>query len=534
MFLRKSKRILALLLSIILIICTSACGDATTDVLSSEPSSSDNSISSTPSSNNSSAPTSTTSSSTTSSSTSSGNPNPDLPNPPSAKEYLALDKEISLPIEINHNLRYNDGAVGETITPVEDSSWSCASFSVSNNNTYTVSFYSAHKADVPYIYLCDEKDIIKEIFTATSASAKNDITFTVDDKSVSKVYVRSLNNSTGSIKVMQTVDVNSNVDMNLLKQLKVNIVTPYKYSAWPMLGVAKGRLVCLYTVADQHSSTESSLYMKTSSTNGITWTEGKEIFTDKTGVKGITGTGTDSKGNMLIWYRNGKPGAWQTTHELYKTNGDVVVQVSVPNFALRGGHIGNIFSVEGKGLFAFYNTYGDTRSWGILKSADDGVTWEQIPIETNVSKAECPVEIDGVYLGDGKILALGRKDSSEGTIAMFQIESSDFGNTWTKEYTNITDSLGSSPSLIFDSKTGQLSLYFFARTSGQLKRREVNVKDVWGSPLNWSESKILVSESARGQDTGNVKTVSIDGLHIATYYAGNATTTGVYGVIIKD
>ena len=439
-----------------------------------------------------------------------------------------------MPIEIKHNLRYDDGAVGETITTVEDSSWSCASFNVSNKNTYIVSFYSAHKADVPYIYLCDENDSIKKIITANTASTKNDITFTIDDKSVSKVCVRSLNNSTGSIKVMQTVDVNSNIDMNLLKQLKVNIVTPNKYSAWPMLGIAKGKLVCLYTVADQHSATESGIFMKSSSANGTTWSEGKEIFTDKTGVKGITGTGNDSKGNMLIWYRNGKPGAWQTTHELYKTNGDKVVLVSLPNFALRGGHIGNIFSVPGKGLFAFYNTYGNTRSWGILTSTDDGVTWKQTPIETDVPKAECPVEIDGIYIDDGKILALGRKDANEGTIAMFQIQSSDFGKTWTKKYTNITDALGSSPSIIYDLKSGKISLYFFARTTGQLKRREVNYKDVWNAPQKWSDSEILVSETARGQDTGNVKTVAINGLHIATYYAGTPTTTGVYGVIIKQ
>ena len=99
---------------------------------------------------------------------------------------------------------------------------------------------------------------------------------------------------------------------------------------------------------------------------------------------------------------------------------------------------------------------------------------------------------------------------------------------------NISDALGSSPSMILDSNSGQISLYFFARTSGQLKRREVNYKDVWSNPKNWSNSEILESESARGQDTGNVKTVAINGLHIATYYAGNSSTTGIYGVIIKN
>ena len=320
--------------------------------------------------------------------------------------------------------------------------------------------------------------------------------------------------------------------MNTMEQLKFEIVTPYMYSAWPMIGVAGNKLVCLYTVADQHSATTAGLYMKTSTTNGLTWTEGKEIFTDKTGVKGITGVGQDSNGNMLIWYRNGSPGAWNTTHELYKTDGRIVTQVSVPDFALRGGHIGNIFSVEDD-LFCFYNTYGNNRDWGLLKSSDDGITWEQIPIEVDVPKAECPVEIEGVYLGEGNILVLGRKDSNEGTIAMFQIQSSDYGKTWTKEYTNITDAVGSSPSMILDKESGEVTLYFFARSSGQLKRRVVNASDVWDNPLNWSASEVLISEPYKGQDTGNVKSVVKDGLHYCTYYAGTSTTTGVYGVVIN-
>ena len=327
------------------------------------------------------------------------------------------------------------------------------------------------------------------------------------------------------------VEDGENFDINALKRLKVSVVTPDRYSAWPMLGKVRDKLVCLYTVADQHSATEAGIYMKSSTTNGLSWTARKEVFTDKTGVKGITGTGNDSEGNLLLWYRDGSPGAWQTTHELYKTDGYSMVLVSKPDFPLRGSHIGNIISVDGK-LFAFYNTYGNTRSWGLLKSSDDGVTWEQIPIEEDVIKAECPVEIDAVYLGDGKILALGRKDSDEGTVAMFQIQSSDYGETWSKTYTNITDALGSSPSMIIDSD--KISLYFFARTSGQLKRRVVNYQDVWDNSLNWNNSEILESEKANGQDTGNVKTVAVNGIHFATYYAGSSTTTGIYGIIINE
>jgi len=343
-------------------------------------------------------------------------------------------------------------------------------------------------------------------------------------------------NSTHDEKEYSAVrgDITLPIDMDTFKQLKVNIATPDRYTAWPMLAVSKGKLVCVYTVADQHNSTESKLYMKSSSSNGFAWTAPKEVFTEKTGVKGITGTGNDSKGNMLLWYRDRNPNTWATKHELYRLDGTEMTQISTPDFLFPGGaHIGNIFSMENN-LFCFYNTYGNTRSWGLLKSTDDGLNWEQIPIEENLPKAECPVEIEGVYFGNGKILLLGRKDANEGTVAMFQMQSSDYGKTWSKAYTNITDALGSSPSMILDSNANKISLYYFARTTGQLKCRVVTSSDVWNNPQNWSNSEILESESARGQDTGNVKTVSLNGLHIATYYAGSSTTTGIYGVIIKD
>lgn len=314
---------------------------------------------------------------------------------------------------------------------------------------------------------------------------------------------------------------------------KVCIVSPKQYSAWPQIGSVGDMLLCIYTVADRHSATEARLYMKRSH-NGTQWTVPEEIFTEKSGVRGVTGLGNDSFGNLLLWFRDGSPGVLQTTLALHKIDCHGISEVCKLDFALGGGHIGNIFKVEGVGLFAFYNTYGLKRSWGVLKSCDDGRTWQQMQIEAGVDKPECPVEIDGVYIGGGRILALGRKDSGEGNIAMFQICSSDFGKTWTKTYTNITDSLGSSPGLIFDSHAGKLFLYYLQRGTGELKRRVTDPAAVWTSPLRWSPPEILLAESARGEDTGNVKVMPLDNAHLAVYYAGTSETTGVFGAIIKD
>ena len=302
-----------------------------------------------------------------------------------------------------------------------------------------------------------------------------------------------------------------------------------------MIGYARGRVICIYTLADRHWPAEATLFMKTSVNDGLTWSEPKEILSEKESVyKGITGFGYNNEGEMLLWYRDGCPGKAWVTHALYKTDGDSVTLVSAPDIALRGGHIGNIFRIPEQGLFCFYNTYGKLRSWGMLKSTDEGLSWEQIPIEENLSMADCPVEIECACATGSKILLLGRKDTEEGTVAMFQMQSDDYGKTWSKEYTNIADAYGNSPSVIFDGKTGKIDLYYFVRFAGELKHRTVSFADVWDAPQNWSEAELLVCEPYRGWDTGNVKTVAVGRKHICAYYAGTPTTTGVYGVIVHD
>ena len=443
-------------------------------------------------------------------------------------EISAIGDTLKIPVQVVSGFHYGDKTAGETLVPIKDAAWCGGYFNAAVGNTYKITFRSAWKTAIPYIFLCDGANTIKQVINSEKASATNEITFTVTDETVVKVYIRSQSTDPSKITVTQMIDINSSIDTEMIEDMKFNIVTPNKYSAWPLIGSVNGKLVCLYTVADQHVPTETSLYMKTSSTGGLPWTEPIAIFTDKTTTrKGYTGVGNDSEGNLLIWYRGG-------SHELYKTDGKTFTQVYVSDLNLSSGaHIGNILTVPGQGLYAFYNTYGDERSWGVLKSVDDGLSWEKIPVEENIDKSECPAEIDGIYLGDGKILALGRKDASGGTSAMFQIQSSDYGATWTKEYTNITDAYGSSPSMRLSLQNGIISLYYLQRSSGQLKLRQSAYNDVWNAPLNWNPSEIIVSENATGIDTGNVKTIDINGMHLAIYYAGTSTETGVYGVFVN-
>lgn len=331
-------------------------------------------------------------------------------------------------------------------------------------------------------------------------------------------------------QVSSVVDI---LGTDMFKNKVITIAKPNKYSAWSMFGIVDDKLICIYTVADAHDSSNATIVYKTSK-NGVVWSIAKPVpFETQSDVMGVTGVGNDNNGNLLLWVRNGAPALRATTHELYKFDGATFSRISVPNFELRGGHIGDIISVPNVGLVAFYNTYINgniSRSWGMLKSTDNGLTWTQTPIETDLSKAECPVEIDAVYLGDGKILAMGRKDDYTGTMAMFQMQSTDNGNTWSKVYTNITDINASSPSILLDGENNELSLYYYDRGTGNCNLRRNAYTDVWDNPTNWN-TPTLVSKGATGQDAGNVKAVEFNGNQICTYYSGNSTDCGIYAVI---
>jgi hypothetical protein len=97
----------------------------------------------------------------------------------------------TLELEILNGYHYGDPVAGDTIQISENASWSCASFDAVYGKTYTVGFKSAWKATVPYIYFCNSSDVVVKMLNAEVASQRNEITFTVDDKTITKIYVRS-------------------------------------------------------------------------------------------------------------------------------------------------------------------------------------------------------------------------------------------------------------------------------------------------------------------------------------------------------
>lgn len=334
---------------------------------------------------------------------------------------------------------------------------------------------------------------------------------------VKDAYVSQLSNIINSIGLESFTD-------------KVNTVAdPTQYIAWPFVESVKGNLMCLYAKCVNHTDNASGAFYKTSP-NGIVWSAENTLINEGGERENVTGKGLDSNGNLLFWLRIGFPnGNGNVKFYLYKYDGKDFKIISEPTFGVLCEHIGDIFSVPGVGLMCFFNNYvSNNRSYGILKSSDNGVTWTQVVIESGLSYLTCPVEISGAYIGNSKILALGRKDAAEDPEYMFQLQSADKGENWTKEYTNIGDIWYSTPGVIYDSTLGNYTVYYYNREDGNLNVREALASAIWDNPTTWPESE-AIAQGVAGE--GNVNVTVFNGHHVVSYYTGTSSNTGIYCIL---
>ena len=171
-------------------------------------------------------------------------------------------------------------------------------------------------------------------------------------------------------------------------------------------------------------------------------------------------------------------------------------------------------------------------SWGILVSTDDGRTWEQRTIESNLPVKEWVTESSIVSLGNGRILLIGRCEQGLGT--QFQVTSTDGGKTWTKARTNIGDVRESTPSLIYDPKTGLVANYYYHRGARKLKRRVAKADFIFTHPDAWPEPEVLAEGfEPRIYDAGNVKATRLQGkTDCCAWYTGTQSNATVVVTVV--
>lgn len=475
------------------------------------------------------------------------------------------DKEIAVNTVGNIRLSYPVGTQ-INLTPESVDSYR---YAITECNEYDIFKINATGGENPRVWgFVDENNILLSVAAASTAGrAQTDLiiyapptakkliinsqTTAVGDcrslgnKKYERVLTHDIQNNTNRISVLedevseinlnevldQTDNIVTALGINTFRTKTVAISTPDKYKAWPFVGKVGDKAICVYSIGLAHEdNTTPDIYCKLSK-NGVIWSPEKKIIS--TSIRDtVTGKGYDDNGDFVFWVRKGSPGGENTVHDLYKTSDGYTFElVASPTFEKVPSHIGDIVNVPNVGMFAFWNDVkaAGSRSWGYVKSIDNGETWTQTVVETDLQIYECPMEMSPVYLGNGKILVMGRQESSS-SYGMFQIQSEDYGDTWEKGSTNITDIALSTPSVLYNNDT--LSLYYFQRGVGALRLRTALPETIWNNPTSWPDSSIIAHGTTSGQDTGNVNACQFGDIQIASFYSGDETNTGIYATII--
>ena len=315
------------------------------------------------------------------------------------------------------------------------------------------------------------------------------------------------------------------------------------YNSWSFVQTLGSRLVCVYSRGSAHTIDEPArgVYVRTSDDGGKTWSEENVVcnLPDCGGVP--SGKGFDQNGNMLLWIRHaGGNYPVRLRHELYESaDGIRFSRIAQPVLDPMPMQISDIIHVPGVGLMSlwFAGRYRDEagHSWGTLISSDNGRTWKQNTVESGLGYRDWPTEPSAVWLGDGKILAIGRCEAApKGSVrAQFQMESADSGKTWKRSRTNITDVTASTPSLIFDPSSGTVSQYYYQRNAGLLKCRTVSAESIWNNPLGRPEPRVVAEGSRESYHAGNVNAAAYRDQHCVTFYSGDPNHTAVLVKLIQ-
>ncbi len=327
--------------------------------------------------------------------------------------------------------------------------------------------------------------------------------------------------------------MDANVPFETCPGVRQSVVQgPPGYNSWPMVQALGDSLVCAYSRGSAHTIDEGArgVFARVSRDGGLSWSQEICVTNDPSAGEVTIGKGLDASGAMLLWVRRWSPDPALCGHDLYRTTDGVsFAKIATPDFSPMPMQVTDVFHVPGVGLMSlwFAGDYREERghSWGTLTSADNGRTWTQRTVEEDLAKADWPTEICAAPLGGGRILAIGRSETGG---PQFQLTSVDGGETWRRVRTNIADVCQSTPSLIFDPRTGLVANYHYERGARRMKRRVASVSEVFDHPMAWPDSDVLaIGHEERAHDAGNVNATSLGGLHCLATYTGTHCDTAV-------
>ena len=302
------------------------------------------------------------------------------------------------------------------------------------------------------------------------------------------------------------------------------------YNSWPMVQAIGNRLVCAYSRGWGHNIFEEGrgVYARFSDDFGRTWSKEVCVVNSRDHGECAIGKGLDGTGAMLLWVR--AFGKTDKHHELYRTSDGIhfekIIELKLGPTPVQ---ITDVFAVPGKGLMALWFAgafTGDRKSWGTLVSVDNGHSWQQKTVEFVGGDADWATEPSAVLLGNGRILAVARTEINNASARQFQLTSTDNGDTWKRERTNIGDVCYSTPSLVADGDF--VYNFYYERGKGLIKRRSCKASSVFGNPLAWPEPQVVGRGGMIVPDAGNVNVTKIGNRRFIAFYSGKAPNTAVY------
>lgn len=323
-------------------------------------------------------------------------------------------------------------------------------------------------------------------------------------------------------------------------------VTPSKlltdrtsYQAWPVIVAASsGALVVAYSSGAAVHPVEDDargVYVIRSLDHGMTWDQPILVVNSVTSDESTYGVGLNAAGDILLWVRTVTAGAFDNV--LYRSldEGLSWSLFSTPSFSAMPILVGPIVAVAGT-LLAPYHAGPESgpavRTWGHLRSLDDGETWTQVELGTAASDDLWPVEPRYYVAEDGyRILAVTRNKVTDA--ALWQYTSSNSGVDWTTATpTNITDG-NNTPVALVGSDDELLAIYF-DRGAGVMRVRSTTLGDIFGSATLWPESVVIAHGTTYFADNGYPHAVRTQGGTLCVWYSGMYRYPGIMAFGIQS
>lgn len=313
------------------------------------------------------------------------------------------------------------------------------------------------------------------------------------------------------------------------------------YESWPVITrAANGAVIIAYAAgAAQHAAVDErrGVYVIQSLDNGVTWGNPSLVVDSETVDESTYGIGTTASGDVLIWVRTVVNPGLVFGNQLYRSKDNGATWTLDPALTFPFGQpvlIGPIVAA-GNVLFSPYHAGPEsgqvTRTWGHLRSIDDGTTWNQVQLGEAVDDPSWPVEPRYHVADDGhRILAIARH---KGTGALWQYSSWDSGNTWTAPAaTNITDGYETPTALV--GADDDFTAIYFDRSAGILRARNTTFDTVFSAPQAWPSSVDIGRGTIYSQDNGYPHAIRIGGGFLCTWYSGMYNYPGIMALFVRS